>query len=215
MGRVFLRLVVLCFFLFFFLSCSDSVPEIAETNVSFVMDYKTKESLPEIRLSVFVQPTTDVGRVSHIDVRHVASGLLWRIDNPMVLNGSKKYMAGSPFLMPPYYDGVPKGPYVLTYEDLAGRFVQTEFEVSYPQDFLSMQVPQIESFAQETAAPEKIAVYSGEKGTGVLLYYGERKEDWFSNEKIMEAYAKAMSIRTCYELQGEAVLCLLPPQNLR
>lgn len=220
MSRVFanIKLFLFCILIiqiFSLLSCSDSIPEISETSVSIVLDYKKENALPDVRLSVFVLPVSEVGRVSYIDVEHIVTGLSWKIEDPIILTANKKYRAGSPFLMPPYNGNIPKGAYKVNYTDLSSRSTESEFNLSYKDDFLSMTPSEVKKYASNANISEQIAIYSEKNGQGVLLYYGEPKEGWSARKKIIEDYNKAMSIRSVYEFQGQVVLCAMPPENIR
>lgn len=205
-----LFLLFLLFFSCFLYGCSDSVPEIMEIKATFVMDFKANGSLPQSRLSVFVRPTSDIGRVEKLKVTHMDTGLYWAIDTPIVLSGNKEYMAGSPFLMPPYYDAIPTGAYELLYMDKAGRSASAVFDVWYRDDLLKATV---DSFSSKVGK-EKIVVYSEPDGCGKLLYYGDAKNDWSNRSNIISSHKDAASIRICYELDQGAAICLMPPENL-
>ena len=210
-----IKLFLVCIFIVLLSACSDSVPQISEPNMSIVLDYQKENDFPNTRLSVFVMPVSEAGRVSYIDVEHIDTGISWKIEDPIIITGSKNYRAGSSFLMPPPDENFPKGMYKICYTDLAERSTESEFNLSYKNDFLSMPAEGIRRYANQSEISEKIAVYSERDGKGILLYYGELKDGWSARKKIIEEYNKAMSIRTVYELQAQVGLCILPPENIR
>lgn len=208
--------VIVIFFSLFLIGCADSVPSITEVSASVVLDYSSSQDFPSNRLSIFVQTGSEIGRVSHIQVEHMESGIVWNINHPMVLTGgNKNYRAGSPFLVPPYYGNIPLGAYTLLYTDMSGRSVEYGFSVNYFPELLEIKSTEIANATKNLPVENKIAIYEQPNGTGKILYYGDIKDEWKDPAKILQDYKGASSVRECLEISSKAVLCLLPPEDIK
>ncbi|MBE6345315.1 MAG: hypothetical protein E7063_06495 [Spirochaetaceae bacterium] len=197
-------------------SCSDSVPSITEVSSSVVLDFYSSQDFPSNRLSIFVKTSSEIGRVSHIQVKHIESGIVWDINDPMILTGgSNNYRAGSPFLVPPYYGNIPQGAYSLLYTDMSGRTVEYGFSVYYESELLELKVQEIPDAVKHLPVVKKIAIYEQPGGKGKIIYYGDIKDDWKDSSKILNDYNGASSVRECLEISSKAVLCLFPPKDIK
>ena len=74
------------FFLFFFLillvfSCKQVSPEMRGVSTCVVFDYSDYQTLPQARLSIYVDSNSDVRRVDSIEINSLTTDLKWIIEN--------------------------------------------------------------------------------------------------------------------------------------
>ena len=182
--------------------------QIVSTESSVVFDYA--ENPPDMRLSVFVNPESDVRLVSKIKIVNKDSGLEWNCDELVKFEDkNKNSWAGCANIVAAFGMKIPAGEYILTCFDRAGDEDEISFFVDYPENILSLKA---EDFPGGFDYSEKkSAVYTKD---GFLLYYGKEKQEWKNRNSVLVDYKDAGFIRTCYNLKNDSVICLMPPENL-
>lgn len=200
--------LVLSIALVSFISCADSVPQIASVAACTIFEYTDEQSFPVARFSLFAETTADARRVEYMQAIHEETGLVWTCASPRTFSGQKEKMwAGYTNFVPASGDTVPQGAYRLYYEDAAGQNCEGTFSLSYPEALVHSVSADVGTILGESV--EYIALYSEE---GILLYFDKRKEEWQSNEDIKNDYTAAAKMRVCYKNGAETVVCLLPEQ---
>jgi len=176
-------------------SCSDSEPSIVNVEHNVVFDYKDETSAPQVRFSVFVQPSSSVLRAGEIRTIHQESGLEWHCQSPLVFHGGGgKDYAGCSSFFPPYNSELPQGIYYVYYKDLSDRECEAEFSLNFTPDFGLKPYSELPYYVANPNN-ERIALYNPE---GILIYCGKRREDWKDNAAILADYGTADRMRVCY-----------------
>ena len=176
-------------------SCSDSEPSIVNVEHNVVFDYKDETSAPQVRFSVFVQPSSSVLRAGEIRTIHQESGLEWHCQSPLVFHGGGgKDYAGCSSFFPPYNSELPQGIYYVYYKDLSDRECEAEFSLNFTPDFGLKPYSELPYYVANPNN-ERIALYNPE---GILIYCGKRREEWKDNASILADYGTADRMRVCY-----------------
>lgn len=165
-------------------SCSEDRVNILSLNSNLILDWQDDESLPEQRLCVFAELSSNARRLESLIVKR--DGYVWNIDSPILIQSGDRQWAGSPHLEPPVglngaAGSFAPGDYFVECVDAAGEKAQGSFFVAYDKSLL-------DSFAKDLpqkipAAKERLAVYSE---SNELLYFDERKESWFDDEAVFK-----------------------------
>lgn len=190
--------------LLFLSSCAMSVPDIVSVDAKVVFDYEDNESLPEQRLSVFTDMKSNVLRTASISVKEENSGYVWNLVYPTTISSSDKQWAGYTNLAPVPNTNIKAGMYSVTYTNALGDEVKSDFAIMYPEELnnsKALDVPRILGNIQK----ENVAVFSKDS---VLLFYGQRKRVWETDERIFKEIDKSEYLRTCYSLGN--VMCFMP-----
>ena len=188
------------------LSCSDSVPQIIQTDVNVIFDYSDENSAPSMHLSVFVQSDSDVRRVGNIVIENVSTGYQWGITSPEIIASADTEWAGYADLEPRDTEPIPQGSYKLEYTDSYGRKVETEFSVIYNKELVdstSADIAKLLGIGYES----KIAVYTA---THELVYFGKRKKEWKNNDAVFKDFKDASYMRICAVSSTDNTVCMLP-----
>lgn len=200
-------LVLVC--LFSFPACSNVDLEIVDIQSTLILDYPTDTSLPMMRLSAFVQTSSDERKAERIRILHEESGLEWVCNNPRRVGESDKSVwAGYTNFVPATGSVFPQGKYALYYTDMNGDEVSFKFTISYPESLSSTTADLLKSSVKNME--EVIALYDKD---GELIFFGPRAENWDTDGDIKNSYGLAQKIRLCYKLNGGAVVCMLPPKD--
>lgn len=195
--------------LFFMVSCSNSSPEILSIEKSLIISYRNAESLPELRLSVYGECSSDVRRVDEIRLRSVDENLLWVCENPSKIGSGSKYWAGYSDFVSASDSVFPQGKYIFSVENADGQFCESEFRLKYSQDLVGLNAGDaVEEISRRSV--KKIAIYNVDD---ILLYYDLLPENWTDNYAVKSDYGTASKIRICYELNGERTVVMLPEMD--
>ncbi len=173
-----LYIYLLLFSLFFFFSCEDSSPALGSVRHIVLYEYDDSSSIPNERLSVYVELESDPLRIYQMSIRSIDTGYEWKIED----TNSDTVWIGSSNLMStqnPFFEGQ----YILTYTDLAQRKTDLYFSISSSHD---------EKFPDKSMYTNKNIVIFDELNT--LLYFGN--DLTISDEStIMQNYPQAKTVR--------------------
>lgn len=205
-----LAAILLSFFLF---SCSSEDPSVSSSSYKLIYDFKDEESLPDVSLSVFVAVESDETRGESLRIINEKSGLEWKCSGAELrkieANEDNKWVGYTNF-RPAKDSSFPKGLYSVCYEDKSELEAESSFRLLYPDELAgakSSDFPQIFT----VPSVKKIAIYSNEDE---LLFFGEEPHTWENNENILMELKTAWCKRVCYCINGNSVLCLMPPVEL-
>lgn len=193
----------------FFSSCSSENPEASSVDHRLIYDFKDEESFPDTRLSVFLSLESKAQKASSIKLIHEETNLQWTCNTrsmDKVEHKNSKWVGCTNFF-PVKNEDFPSGQYSVIYEDLEEKETETYFNLQTAEDIKDHKAGDFPA-AFTSPNTKKIAVYSNED---VLLYFGEEKEEWDSNEKIIYDFKNAWCLRTVYVLKNGTVYCLMPP----
>ena len=189
-----------------FLSCADTAPEVVASNATVIFDYKDAETPPQMRLSVFAETGSDARRVSSIRIAPKTGGYEWTAEDPLLVGADGRQWAGYTNFAVPAGSTVPLGLYDLFYTDAEEHTVRTDFSVVYPEKLAGSKSSDVRNILGPSAK-EILAVYTAD---GTLIYYDVRKPEWADDEAVWNEMKLASSIRTCWTLADNSVVCLMP-----
>lgn len=199
--------------LILFFSCSQNLPELESVSASSIYEYKTPENLPEIRLGVYLDVTSDVHRAERIRFICRSNNFEWECLDPVKLesgrNGSKKYAGYSNFVMPGN-EAFPEGQYVVFYTDLNGNEKSTSFNLPYVEKLATMVSEEAAVYLKEKSAVEFIAVYDENL---ILLFYGIKEDEKLDESNVWSRFPDAAFYRTVWTMNNGRVVCIMPPVN--
>lgn len=208
----FLRLAAVFCGISILVSCSDSVPSVSSVSPSVVFDYASEDAEPSVRLSLFALAESDFLRASKINVYNENTGLEWECSSLRKISdeGKNNWAGYSNFVSS---DGVqiPKGRYSLVYEDASERECEVPFYVNYDSALYESR-PKDFPWVMSGNRMQRLAVYDKD---GMLLYFGERKNNWSDDKKILLDFANADTFRICWLYAGNTVICMMPYQSLK
>ncbi len=198
---------LLVFTVMFFTGCSESEPALDSVKGYAVFDYKDESQNPSVRLAVFAQVSSEVRRAENIRIKNVSTGFEWNCINPSVFSDDKNQWVGyADFLSPDGID-LPIGIYNFAYTDSQEKEVNLSFSLNYDSDLIKANAEKSISLLGENPK-EKYAIYSE---ANVLLYYGEKKQNWINDEKIFSTDVKYSYYRKIYTDRYDGVVCIMPP----
>ncbi|MCF0242686.1 MAG: hypothetical protein HUK25_08615 [Treponema sp.] len=207
MKNYFLHIFPAFFSLSIFFSCSQTVPEINSASSSVIFDYENTESLPQIRLAVFMDLESDARRSEKFKIRCKYSGYEWECENPVNFQNGKKTFSGySNFVMPENLPFI-EGQYLLDYEDAAGEKKSVTFSVYYNREICDKNSSEVLSLMETQKYERKIAVF---KENDVLSYYDVYTEDLNEASKVWERYADGEYFRDVLLVNGNRAIILMP-----
>ncbi|MBQ8680512.1 MAG: hypothetical protein IJ530_12235 [Treponema sp.] len=208
-----LHSVFFCFialFSFSLFSCAESEADVVSASATAVFDYSDSESLPSVRLAVFVQVTSDIQRADNFTISNTESGYTWSVAKPGIFTGLNKSYAYSLNLNVPEGDSFPTGEYMLLYKDAAGSEDSIRFSVNYDKELLSANSTACKKILSNVT--ENVAVYDA---SGELLFMGKAKSSWKNNDAILRDYKLARTKRICYVAPGNSIICMMPAEKLK
>ncbi len=195
--------------LFSCISCADSTPELILATGAAVFDYSDENSLPQLRLAVFVQMDSEVQRADSLEMESRESGYNWRVSSPRLFKNGEKKWACYTNLQPPVNEPLPAGIYDFRYNDAAGEVASSSFIVAYPKALLTAKAGDVPNLV--TGATEDIALYDK---NNVLIFLGKKRSNWTNNAAILRDFNGAVTKRICLSADSNRLVCLMPEELL-
>jgi hypothetical protein len=206
------------FFLFFFLillvfSCKQVSPEMRGVSTCVVFDYSDYQTLPQARLSIYVDSNSDVRRVDSIEINSLTTDLKWIIENEEIqlFNDSKKQWAGNSNLYMPYKNQFPNGQYELIFKNADEKFQKSKVNLKYDSAFYEKLADEIPSFMESKKGKKQIAIFDKENK---MIYFGEQDEELKNNRAIWLKYKDAAFYKEIWTLSDNSVMCILPKKDV-
>ena len=190
-------------------SCSDAGPQIVSVQPVVVLSYEDYVSAPRSSISVFVLTASAPQRAESVVVRKSDSALTWHDARPQIFTvGTSRYVC-SRNIRPARRGRVQNGRYELTYTDSAGNEAESSFAIAVDERALVARAEDVRAFFGSSV--EFVAVYDK---ADTLLYFSTPKPHWTSDGEIVKELKTASSKRTCFLLDDNTVLVMLPLEAL-
>ncbi|WP_162511216.1 hypothetical protein, partial [Treponema endosymbiont of Eucomonympha sp.] len=81
-------------------SCSDELPAIQDVRLAAVFYFRSPDAKPDMYLSLFVSPSSDIKTLKSLRLTHPDSGFRWNVDKPVTFETGAAPRAGSPRPVP-------------------------------------------------------------------------------------------------------------------
>ncbi|MCQ2573717.1 MAG: hypothetical protein MJ182_07465 [Treponema sp.] len=193
------------FFILFF-SCSQNLPELNSVSGTAVFEYENGNELPDFRLGVYIDVSSDVHRVEKIRLVCLENDFQWECVNPVkVESGKKKYAGYSDFVMPEK-DIFPMGKYMVWYTDANGNEENSILNLAFSQEIYEKTASEASEYLKNHNGTENWAVFDE---NSVLIFYGER-EFTLGVEDLWYRFPTADFVRTVWTRSNGREICILP-----
>lgn len=187
-------------------SCADSAPVINSIQTSVVFEFKDDVSLPEQKLSLFIQ-TDEINRVEKIRAEHIKSGLEWNIFNTEKINTKdNKKWAGYTKLVPASGSTIPVGKYSVRYTDASDKECESFFIISYPNEYAEKKASDFPAAITDKYS-NYLAIYAAD---GTLIAYERNKSKWTDFQSVKNEVPMAAKIRRCYIIDNGSIIIMMP-----
>lgn len=190
-----------------FISCSQNLPELTASDYSVIFDYSDNETLPEARLSVFATSESDVRRYERIQITSLDTGYTWETNQIARLSDEETQWAGCTNLKAPEDEKLPTGIYEVIYYNADEKEYKLTLDVKYDIELYNVLLPSLPDFMAENRGIEKIAVYDKEH---ILIYFGERTEEFKTTRDIWNKYREASFYQIIWYSSNGNVICITP-----
>jgi len=194
-----------------FASCQQTLPELTQSNYSVIFDFKSEESLPKARLSVFMESSSDIRRYNHIQVSSQEAELTWYIDEISRVTSNGVEWAGNTNLVVPESQEIPQGIYEIVYFNLDDKSDKEYIDVSYDTKIYSLTGDQIINYMKNKSAISEIVIYDAD---GNILYYGNKTSEFSNVRGIWNTYSNAETYQDIISLPGHYTICILPVKKV-
>lgn len=194
-----------------FISCSQNTPEITNTDYTVIFDYSDEDAAPSARLSLFAASESDVRRYQRVRVVSLETGYCWDTQIISMLEDENTQWAGCSNLVAPEDEKIPVGIYEVTYFNADEKECTVTIDVRYDIGFYDILLPALPDFMTENKGIEKIAIYDKEH---ILLYFGDRTEEFTTTRKIWNRYRNAATYQIIWYTNDGSVICITPEKTV-
>ncbi|MCQ2591558.1 MAG: hypothetical protein MJ188_02135 [Treponema sp.] len=205
------KILTLILFSVAFLSCTQVVPEVKSATATIIFEYKSLDSLPTARFSVFVESNSDAHRYETMKVTSNSTNYVWELNEVIKIQNSNRMFAGNTNMIVPEGEKIPFGEYHFVYTNADGEKVETNLNFNYDSAFYTTKASEIPAFMKTKFGKKYIAIYDNENK---LLFYGERTDNLSDTRKIWNKYKTAHHFNEVWTLQNSSVMCILPTEDV-
>ena len=143
----------------FMLSCTQNLPEIRYSNLTVIFDYKDNDSLPDSRLSIFVESLSDVRRYESMNVVNNENGFTWDVSPLIRIRSAEKMYAGNTNLKVPSGEMIPTGEYKIVYSNADLEHIESKVKLEYDPVFYETKASDIPDLMLSKKAMKYISIY--------------------------------------------------------
>lgn len=195
-----------------FMSCSQNLPDVGPASSSIIFEYADEESLPQARLSVFVEAISDPHRFATLKIRSEENGYEWETDNLINIVEDDKTMSGYTNFVMPEGEKIPTGKYTAIYINADEEETEKEFYIDYNKKIYDLKSTEIPAFMRKSYSVNKISIYDDAE---VLIFFGDRTQDFKTTRDIWNNYQNASYFNDIWYTSGNSIICILPKQIVK
>ena len=185
---------------FYFLSCSQTAPEMKAGYCALLFNYSEDDSKPLVRMSYFAQTDTNPQRIQEIELKSLTSDLNWYLTDLIKIQDKKKYYVGYNNIAMPDNEAFPKGAYQVSFSTFDEQSYTMNFNLNYDSSLYELKNNQLQSFIKKVVAFD---------ANNILLFYSDLDSD-DKFEKLLFDNAEAESYKDVYVSSNKSVYLIFP-----
>lgn len=191
---------------FYFLSCSQTAPEMKAGYCALLFNYSEDDSKPLVRLSYFAQTDTNPQRIQEIEIKSLTSDLSWYLTDLIKIQDKKKYYVGHNNIAMPDNEAFPKGAYQVSFSTFDEQSYTMNFNLNYDSSLYELKNNQLQSYVDEKSFIKKVVAFDA---NNILLFYSDLDSD-DKFEKLLFDNPEAESYKDVYVSSNKSVYLIFP-----
>lgn len=196
---------------FSFLSCSNNAPDISNAKLSLVFDYKSREALPQARLSLFVESLSNPRRFDSITVSASQNDFFWEANDLIIAADAENTYCGITNLVMPQNQEFPAGDYTIVFHQADEQEKEIKRYINYDKAIYKTKADDIPALMQKLSATKMLTVYDEEKK---ILYYGPRTVELRDARGIWNNYRDAREFGESWITPNGNIICNMPVEKV-
>ena len=195
----------------FFMSCSNNVPQIQNARFSIVFDYEDYEKLPQARLSIFVEASSNPRRFEKVTVSSNQNEYIWEAYDLVLASDETNNYCGTTSLVMPSNLEIPVGEYTIVFRQSDEEEKEIKRVLSYDSEFYKTKANDLPELMKKYYGTKMVTIYDEEKK---ILYYGPRSPELGTARAIWNNYREAAEFQESWVTQNGTVICNLPVEKV-
>lgn len=194
-----------------FISCTNNVPQINNASVAIIWDYETYNSLPQARLGVFVEASSNPARFEKIQVFADGTDIFWETDKLISAeNNGISWCGYTNFTMPKGSD-FPVGNYTIKFIQADEKELEMKASLTYEKSLYNKKASEIPVYMNGILGSKYFTVYDENKK---VLYYGQRTNDYSDSRAIWNHYKDAVEFQESWISSSGTIICNMPVEKV-
>lgn len=194
-----------------FSGCSNNVTAVQKTDLNLIFDYSVTPDEPQIRMSVFLQPSQNSKRAKSIRIKSPDDSYEWEATDLINFQEYDNFFSGFTNFCLPEGLKFPQGVYNITYTEADQSENKISASLYVSEDFYKLKAADFNNSVIDKTFNQKLAVYDENSN---LLYYGENNSDFNNTAGILKKYKKAESKQIIWTANDNSIIALMPLQKL-
>lgn len=191
----------------FFVSCSQNINEILNSNHTIIYDYSDETTKPSQRLSVFVQSDGDVRRYQKMKLYSDEKQYEWTTDNLVLFTSKNASYAGYPNFIVPKGEYIPEGFYELTMINADEDENIASFTITYDKELNNKSLGELKESLKTLDTENHLCIYDE---NDKVIFYGPRPEELQTEADIWIKYKNSKYYYEMYFLKDKSVMWIMP-----
>ena len=215
MGKRFFKnhfLLLLSIACILIISCSNSVPQIQNTRFCVVFDYAGYDALPEARLSIFVETSSNPRRFDTITVSSNKNEYVWEATDLILAADENNTYCGTTNLIMPAKEQIPTGEYTIVFRQSDDEQSELKRILSYDKTFYDTKASDVPALMKRFYGTKMLTVYDE---SDKIIYYGPRSDDLSDARGIWNNYREAAEFQESWVSQNGTVICNMPLEKVK
>ena len=202
---------LILFLSIFFFSCSNNAPQVQNARFSVVFDYDNYEELPQARLSIFVEATSNPRRFDTIKVTCNQNEYVWEAKDLVFAADETNTYCGITNLVMPVNQKIPSGEYTIIFHQSDEEEKEIKRTLTYDKSLYEAKANDVSSIMRKYYGNRMLTVFDEEKK---VLYYGPRSSELNDARGIWNVYPQAAEFQESWVNQNGTVICNLPVEKV-
>lgn len=200
---------IICFCTLFCLSCSNNVPQVHNAKLNIIFDYDSMESLPNVRMGIFVEATSNPRRFEKITVAPKGKDYSWEVTDLLLAESHEQKYSGAVNLVMPKDEQFPTGEYQIEYIQSDEETSDIKIGLFYDKKLYELKGSDVAQYMTNAMGSKMIKIYDENKK---IIYYGPRTVELRDARNIWNNYREAAEFQETW-VNG-SVICNMPIEKV-
>ena len=179
--------------------------------MAVVFDYQNESDLPQARLSVFVEATSNPRRFETITVSCDKNEYVWEAMDLVLAADENNTYCGVTNLVMPANEKIPAGEYTIIFKQSDEEQKEIKRTLSYDKSLYDAKAGDVPDLMKKYYGTRMLTVYDENR---TVLYYGPRIAELSDARGIWNNFRDAVMFQESWVNQNGTVICNMPEQKV-
>ena len=195
----------------FITACSNNAPQVKDARISIIFDYEAMDKLPEARLGIFVEASSNPRRFGTVTVDAKGADFSWSVNDLIIAQNHEQKFCGAVNLVMPKNEQFPMGEYKVQFIQEDEEKTEHKLTLSYDKSLYKLKADDAVQLMDSNRSERMLKVYNADNK---VIYYGPRTSELNDSRSIWNHYREASEFQESWISSNGSVIVNLPVEKV-